>query len=208
VTTPSFSALLRQAIDARLVDVHTSLPGRVVTYDSATQRATVQPLLKRGRRGEDGQRVARSLPIIPDVPVAFLHSAGGGLTVPVAAGDPGWLVFAEGALDTWLAGGDREVDPGDDRRFALTDAVFYPGARSAPIGALAAAEGAVVLSGDDVRLGDTTATSPVATKATLDAFMTILGAVVDPSGACAALHLALTTATWPAVAVATKVKAK
>ena len=58
MSTPSFAAVLRQLVDARLVDVHTSLPGRVVSYDATTQRASVKPLLKRGRRDEAGERVA------------------------------------------------------------------------------------------------------------------------------------------------------
>lgn len=211
MSTPSFAKLLRQAIDARLVDVHTAMPGKVTAYDVDTQRASVQPLLKRGRRGEDGERVAGLLPIVVDVPVSFPLAAAGGLTFPIAAGDTGLLVFTEGGLDVWLAGSGREVDPGDDRRFTLTDAVFIPGTRATPAPSTAALEDAVVLSGDDVLLGDSTATSEVALKAALDTLKTaITNAVIVAGDGGASFKSTLLTALtgWPASGCATKVKAK
>lgn len=50
------------------------------------------------------------------------------LALPVAVGDTGLLIFSDRSLDVWLATGGI-VDPGDDRRHALSDAVFVPGLR-------------------------------------------------------------------------------
>src|SRR5690606_11649472 len=118
---PSLASLLTGAIDGRLADVHVALPGKVTAYENG--RATVQPLIKRGYVGEDGERSVESLPAIPDVPVMF--TGGAGIEVSVEPGDTVLLVFASASLDKWLAL-DKEVDPGDDRHHTLSDAIAIP----------------------------------------------------------------------------------
>ena len=56
----------------------------------------------------------------------FPGAGGYRITFPVAEGDTGLLLFAESSLDKWLVSGGT-VDPEDDRRHDLTDAVFLPG---------------------------------------------------------------------------------
>jgi hypothetical protein len=126
VSTPSFRAVTSAIVAEHLEQVNVSLPGRVVSYDSSTGRASVQPLVKRGYRDDAGQRQVERLPIVPSVPVVFPGVAGGWIKFPVSAGDQGLLVVASAALDRWKASGE-EVDPGDDRRHALADCVFIPG---------------------------------------------------------------------------------
>jgi hypothetical protein len=60
--------------------------------------------------------------------VQFPGSGGYRITFPVAVGDTGLIVFSEASLDKWLVSGGT-VDPADDRRHDLTDAVFLPGLR-------------------------------------------------------------------------------
>ena len=114
--------MLRSAIDGRLEGIHTSLPGRIESYDYKTQKASVKPLVKRVYR--DGR--TESLPVIDAVPVVFPRSGGASLTFPVKRGDGVLLVFAERALENWLTSGG-EQEPGDPRRFDLTDAIAVPG---------------------------------------------------------------------------------
>lgn len=157
---PTFPAAIASAIKAYLAGIHTCRPGVITEYRSGDQRATVQPLIRRGYRDESGDRQVEQLPAISDVPVMFLGGGGGRLTFPVAAGDTGLLFFSEASLDIWLATGN-DVDPLDDRRHTLTDAVFLPGLydfANAP----SASGSAVVLSGPDVRLGSQNASSFVA----------------------------------------------
>ncbi len=98
-----------------------ALPGRVESFNSTTLRAEVKPLIKRGRRNESDDRVAESLPVVPDVPVVFAPGYLGTLS----KGDKVLLVFASASLDLWLTRGG-EVDPVDDRRGNLTDAIAIP----------------------------------------------------------------------------------
>lgn len=123
--TPTIAQALRSAIEARLVDVHTSMPGAVVAYNPVTRRASVQPLLKRGVQ-VDGERVVETLPVVNEVPILFFGGMGASrLRLDLRKGDTVLLVFAEGSLDRWINKGGL-VDPEDDRRHALTDAFALP----------------------------------------------------------------------------------
>ena len=120
--------LLARFRESLVSDLHTSLPGKVVRYDAATQKADVQPLIKERYTDESGAMQARELPVIPAVPVQFPGAGGYRITFPVNVGDTGLIVFSEASLDKWLVSGGT-VDPADDRRHDLTDAVFLPGLR-------------------------------------------------------------------------------
>lgn len=126
--TPEPEELLRLAITYFLGQTHTMMPARIVEYDAAEQKASVQPLLQRRVRGEDGQEFIESLPIIPDVPVAFPRSGSFFVSFPLQPGDSVMLIFSERSLDKWSqTTGTDEVDPDDFRMHDLTDAVAYPG---------------------------------------------------------------------------------
>ncbi len=124
--TPTLAEALTGALDSRLSDVFTALPGRVEKYSSSTRRADVKPLIKRTTLDEEGNRIAESLPVITDVPVMFPGSGGVRVSFPVAVGDVVLLVFASASLDKWLDRGG-EVDPLSDRRHSLSDAIAIPG---------------------------------------------------------------------------------
>ncbi len=120
--------LLSRFRESLTADIHTSLPGKIVRYDATTQKADVQPLIKERYTDESGAMQSRDLPVIPAVPVQFPGAGGYRITFPVAADDVGLVVFSEASLDKWLVSGGT-VDPADDRRHDLTDAVFLPGLR-------------------------------------------------------------------------------
>lgn len=124
--SPDLAELLRAAIDYKLVDVHTSLPGRIEKFDKATQTADVQPLIKRRFANPDGTEVLETLPVIPRVPVAFPRAGKFFITWPLKAGDLVELVFSEASRDNFKGGDGSEADPDDFRRFDLSDAVAHP----------------------------------------------------------------------------------
>lgn len=128
----TLAQILRDAITARLHDVHVCLPGRIETYDSAKQKADVKPLLKKRYKAEAADT---ELPVITDVPVQWTSAAGGDayLHLPAATGDLGMIVFCERSLDAWLSGSGQIVSPSDPRHHHISDAIFIPGMR--PFGA-------------------------------------------------------------------------
>lgn len=116
------STVLGFALEQRLKDVHTSMPGLIETYDAQTRRARVQPALR--LLLTDGTTTSRA-PVV-NVPVVF--PAGGGFTLlfPVEPGDGVLLVFSQRGI----AGFKRafaESDPTADRFFDPSDAVALPG---------------------------------------------------------------------------------
>jgi hypothetical protein len=128
--------------------------------------------------------------------------------------------FMEHSLDRWKPNGG-DVDPADDRRFHIADAVAIPGVADAAHAlsnaptdrmSIGADSGATIEIHDgEVRLGDNTASGDgarVALRSTLAEFMTVLSGVTDSAGACAALYAALQSANWPDDYCAQKVKAK
>lgn len=99
---------LQSLINARLIDVNTSLPATIVSYSNGIAR--VMPKAK--KRFADGDVL--DYPIIPNVRVCWPSFAGGaaGIKGPVKAGDNCLLVFSQQAID----GSD------DLRMFDLQDA--------------------------------------------------------------------------------------
>lgn len=170
--TPGLPAVIRAAIDARMVEVHTHLVGHIESYDPAKCRATVQLELRQAHYAEDGARVPAQVPPLVNVPVMFAGGGGSRLTFPVKRGDQCWVEFCEASLDRWdERGGD--VDPADDRRHHLSDAVCWVGitdkSRAKPAHATAA-----VLEGADVRLGDSATAALLALKSDVQALTTYL----------------------------------
>lgn len=126
MSTPTLASALKEIIKAQVVDVHVSMPAKVISYNSNQQSVNVQPLLRKAFLDEAGERQIESLPVIGDVPVVFPGSGGTRIIFPISAGDTVLLIFSEASLDKWLVRGG-EVDPEDDRHHALSDAVAIPG---------------------------------------------------------------------------------
>lgn len=126
--SPELVEAVRLVVDYELEDVYTSLPGRVESYDPEQQKADVKPLVQRLIQDENGNDVLEPLPVIPDVPVAFLVSNSFGVTFPLEEGDLVVLWFQKSSIDNFLASdGNVDVSPDEFRRHDLSDAVAYPG---------------------------------------------------------------------------------
>lgn len=118
----SLTEAVRAAIESRLSEVHTMIPGVVKTFDPNKLSVDVQPSIK--RVFADGEIL--SLPIITAVPVIYPRTKKSILYFPLEAGDAGAIFFCERSLDIWLSKGG-EVDPKDNRKFHFADAIFIPG---------------------------------------------------------------------------------
>jgi hypothetical protein len=124
---PTLETLLDLHREVLLEGVHVMMPGRIVSYDATLQKADVQPLVKGRHFGEDGETlVVQPMPVVQGCPVVFCGRAGGRITWPVAVGDTCELRCSSVALARWLKSGGL-VDPGDDRRHDLADAICQVG---------------------------------------------------------------------------------
>lgn len=129
ILTPSTAELITRAIESRLLELHTGLPAKVVSFDPSTQTCSVQPLLLRVVV-VDGEFVEERLPQITSVPVVYPSAGGWSLIFPLLPDDLVFLTFAERSLDAWMdAEPGLEVDPVQTRKHDLSDAICVPGLR-------------------------------------------------------------------------------
>ncbi len=169
------------AMDARLAGVFTAMPGEVQSYDPISQAVDVQPLVQTGYIGQDGTRATERTPLVPHVPVLFPGAGGFSITWPLKQGNTGLLIFCNCSIDKWLTLGG-EVDPEDDRRHCIADAVFIPGLRPFASPLADAATDSMVLAGPDVRVGAHDGALPIVVQSALDDFMTALQAAITALG--------------------------
>jgi len=128
----TLASTIKQGVDTKLKDLHTSTPGIIVSFDAATQLATVQPAIKRifVTRDEDREILVPSdLPILIHVPVIFPRGGGFSLTFPVKKGDECLLVFCERSIDNWHKTG-KVKEPTARRFHSLSDATAFVGLSS------------------------------------------------------------------------------
>ena len=161
---PTQTDLLRAATASATAKMRTAEPGVVVSYDAATQRATVQLGMAVRVRSPDGTEAHEAPLTVSNVPVAWPRAGGFSLTFPLAAGDEVLLIFSSRSLDEWKGGPARTgVEASDPRRFAVQDAYAIPTvAAAAPLPSTALDASALVLAGTLVKLGDSTASDFVA----------------------------------------------
>lgn len=117
---PTTAQLIKQAIENRLLDVHTAIIGRIERYDHQSQLADIQPVLKRQAKDKE-----QDLPLLLDVPVLFPRAGGFFLSLPIQSGDFVQVIFNETDIDDFL----NEPSPRIDSvgRFTLQGAVAIPG---------------------------------------------------------------------------------
>ena len=109
--------IFRDSVNAILCNVHTALPGIVVSYDASENKATIQPALNKNFSSG-----AMPMPILENVPVQFPNN----IKFPILKDDYVLLIFVERSIDLWLSVGGQ-VTPTDPRKFDLSDAIAIPG---------------------------------------------------------------------------------
>lgn len=123
--TPTTAEVILEAIESRLIDVHTSLPGRIESYDETTQTADIKIELKRMVEDEDSKFTTEELPKLPNVPICFPRSASFFISFPLASDDKVMVFFSESSLDQYRSKGSLTT-PADGRRLSLTGAFAIP----------------------------------------------------------------------------------
>jgi len=103
------------------------LPARVVSYDDATNRVTVHPLIMVGTT--DGQKISRAN--ISNIPVFRFGGGGFFMRFPIAHGDIGWIKASDRDISLMMqhaSQGDSDIEdwPNTERMHSFSDAVFFP----------------------------------------------------------------------------------
>jgi hypothetical protein len=149
-TSNEVKTIIKGWMDSRVSNIHTAMPGQIVSYNPSTNRASVQP--NGNYKAEDGRDIR--YPIIHNVPIQFPMGQGGtaGITFPINAGDGCLLVFSETQNDDFL--GNNKGDSPDVRRHSLNDAIAIPGvyAGAAPSNVAHAGDVCLFQGGSMVRL--------------------------------------------------------
>jgi hypothetical protein len=122
--------LIQTHLDTRQSEIHTAMPGKIVSFDPAKMTARVQLSIQQMQRQQDGSSKAVSLTEIRDVPVAFPGGGGHTLTFPVKAGDDCMVQFCERSIDGWHDQGGDPRPPNDLRMHDVNDAIAHVGLRS------------------------------------------------------------------------------
>ena len=102
-------------------NIRVSMPAKVVSYDAATNRASVKPIGT--YTTPDFQEI--EYPVIHSVPMQFPCGVCGtaGFTFPIKAGDGCIVIFADREIEQFLNGGFCD----DMRSHSMNDAYAIPG---------------------------------------------------------------------------------
>lgn len=106
--------VLTSATQAERDSMWGPIPGEVISYDSVSGTATVQPLYRPIHNG-----VAVAMPVLYEVPIDLPRTANAGLTFPIPSGTKVMLTPQMRAIDEYEEGGFG--DPYDARSFHLSN---------------------------------------------------------------------------------------
>lgn len=120
-----FQQALDGAIDGKIQQVRTCIPGKIVSYDATKRTATIQLLIKRRRR-EGGEIVQEEIPQLTEVPQRNMRTAQAEIHFPVKANDKVLVFIHDRDVDNFRKTGESS-ETETLRRHDLSDAFFMPG---------------------------------------------------------------------------------
>lgn len=143
-----FTSEVEKTAKAVTNEIHTALPGEIVSYNASSGTATIKPIGKYVT--SDGKKL--EYPVITEAPVCFpfCQNAGVGIAFPVKKGDSCIIIVSEVELDAWRTGAESE----GSLRFDLTSAMVIPGLFEGgnETSEKAAKENSVIVTAGDVTL--------------------------------------------------------
>lgn len=121
----------RDLITAARMDMHTSMPGIIQSFDPVRMTCSVQPAIRGAIVAPSGRAEAVDLPLLVDCPVVFPGGGGYILTYPLQPGDEALIIIAERCIDAWWQSGGVQA-AAEYRLQDLSDGFVIPGPRSQP----------------------------------------------------------------------------
>src|SRR5699024_6614610 len=113
------NAYMRHYIRTNVDDM---LPAKVVDYDDATNRVSVQPLIMIGTT--DGRKMSRSK--LHSMPVFRFGGGGFFMRYPIKPGDFGWVKSNDRDISLMMQRNGLEDWPNTERLHSFSDAMFFP----------------------------------------------------------------------------------
>ncbi len=120
--------LIQLALDARLAEVHTSMPAVVTAYNRTAVPPSVNVTIPvRGMIPDgSGNFVSDPYPALQNIPIAWPAFGKFAITFPIEVGDTGTLDCCERNIGGWMVNGQPQ-DCADVGMHTLDGAVFRPG---------------------------------------------------------------------------------
>jgi phage baseplate assembly protein gpV len=123
VDASDFTGAFRHIFNKMLQEIDDMLPAKVISYNRATNRAVVQPLIK--LLTTSNATIERAQ--VASVPVYQYGGGGFLLSFPIKAGDLGWIKANDRDISLFLQG-YKSSAPNTIRKKSFSDAMFYPDA--------------------------------------------------------------------------------
>ena len=117
----SFVNGMRQVLDLHALRSEKMVPAKVVSYDRASNTATVQPMLMLVDMNEN----TRSRGQISELPVFSFGGGGFHINFPLKPGDLGWMIAADRDISLFMKNLE-EARPTTLRRHKFNDGWFIP----------------------------------------------------------------------------------
>lgn len=116
-----FVQALKNSTQEALDDVHTAIPGEIISFDPASCTAKVQLIGK--FKKPDGKKL--DYPPVANVPICFMQASNqeSCICFPIKPGDGCLALFSEQSLEAWRTGGETLFDLKHD----LTNAIAIMG---------------------------------------------------------------------------------
>ena len=175
-----FAEQVEKTAKAVVRDIHTALPGKIVSFAPETCTASVRP----SGKFVTADGAALEYPLITDVPMTYPFSEGAdaGTVFPIKSGDSCLIIVSEVELDQWRTGAESDAP----LRFDLTSAMAVPALMSAGRAAIrkAVEENAVVVKAQGAEIvvsdGEVSIVADVAIRGnvTVNGDLTTSGGVV------------------------------
>lgn len=139
---PTESEAQEAIIERMLAEAYCCLPGVVEEFNASTQIAMVTPAIQRKIIQRNGKPKYEKMKQIIQVPVVvpYVQKVGLLITLPIAKGDEGLIVFSDRMIDNFVekggfqppecCGADNQTT--EPRAHSLTDAIFIPGVITKP----------------------------------------------------------------------------
>lgn len=104
-------------------NVNDMVPAKIVSYDVASNRATIQPLID--MVDTDGKSIRR--PPLGDIPVYRLGGGDYAMVINLQPGDFGWLKAVDMDISRTMASASGErSSPPTDRTHSFSNGIFFP----------------------------------------------------------------------------------